>query len=314
MTPEQRASMAAIARYQHSLRKPPCTRQQDSPRDLEALSVQIMHADDSDGRIRPMRRAASCCGKPPRPPRNDPGRAMDLGGRAGRVERLHRCPTLQEPGQRSGPTAEPDNAAAWVPAVIDALRFHNQAGIDDALGHMAVATRYDEVFHDAMGAWMDAVPAFSDSGRYLAWAGWQSGGSDAGRSDGRRFPRSRPRSRRPIEELIQACQRKPACAGRLELDPPIAPRRAGSCVRPVDDHRRPIGGRRSGAFLRSRRMRGIPRAHPHAAMADGTAHAAGPGRRRKSGQDARAGGTARHVERQPRLRRCRRNCGTPTYR
>ena len=49
---------------------------------------------------------------------------------------------------------EPDNAASWVPALALASRRPDAAGVDDALAHMAAATRYDDHFGEAVRAWM----------------------------------------------------------------------------------------------------------------------------------------------------------------
>lgn len=51
---------------------------------------------------------------------------------------------------------EPDNAASSIPAIALASQRGNAAALDNALAHMATATRYDEHDGEAMHAWMNA--------------------------------------------------------------------------------------------------------------------------------------------------------------
>jgi hypothetical protein len=52
-------------------------------------------------------------------------------------------------------TLEPDNGAAWVSVVNAALQSNDGPGTEAALAHMSVASRYDEVYIEAVMAWLD---------------------------------------------------------------------------------------------------------------------------------------------------------------
>ncbi len=57
---------------------------------------------------------------------------------------------------------EPENGAAWIPAVARADDAHDVAATDDALAHMAAATQYDDKVRDLTQAWEDIVRRFPE--------------------------------------------------------------------------------------------------------------------------------------------------------
>jgi hypothetical protein len=225
MTPEQRANVAAVARYQHGMEE--SLRASASPRDW-ALSATVMHSDEqSDG-----------------PSTADAARGALLrkAAEAAPTDRLVQWIWAIAPVELSGCTAarpclnrgsalaklEPDNGATWVPAVADAVRFHDAARTDDALAHMAAATRYDEAFHDAKNAWLDAFRRFPMPPELLRLPDGKTG--DATLAAESAAMSQLNYAIPPFDELVQACRRgrRPqvpaahlancASAGRLMLD------------------------------------------------------------------------------------------------
>ena len=224
MSPTERAQMAAVARYQHGLEG--FLRASASPRD-QALSVQVMHADDRDG-----------------PDPDDPARGELLrrAAEAAPNDRLVQWTWAIAPAEVSGCVVtrpcrdrgnalarlEPDNGAAWVPVVADAIRFNDAPRVADALTHMAAATRYDEVFHDAMGAWMDAFRRFPAPAELMRSP--DGAAADASLAAGTFALAQVENASAPYEELLHACQRNGragaatalsascAQAGRLMID------------------------------------------------------------------------------------------------
>jgi hypothetical protein len=62
---------------------------------------------------------------------------------------------------------EPENAVAWL-IPLGRARMHDDASaIDDALAHMAAATRADDHFIDALGAWTQAYAESPETGATL---------------------------------------------------------------------------------------------------------------------------------------------------
>jgi hypothetical protein len=123
---------------------------------------------------------------------------------------------------------EPDNGAAWVPAVADAARFHDASRTDDALVHMAAATRYDEAFRDAKSAWLDAFRRFPMPPELLRLPDGKTGDATLAAESGAMSQLNYAIP--PFDDLVQACQRgrqgevpaarfaSCASAGRLMLD------------------------------------------------------------------------------------------------
>jgi len=225
MTPEQRANLAAVARYQNALEE--SLRASASPRDW-ALSATVMHSDDrSDG---------------PSPADASRGALLRKAAEAAPTDRLVQWLWAIAPSEISGCTAaspcvnrgnalaklEPDNAAAWVPAVADAVRFHDAQRTDDALAHMAAATRYDEAFRDAKGAWLDAFRRFPMPPELLRSPDGKAGDATLAAESGAMSQVAYALA--PFDELVEACQRDGhaevprarlancAGAGRLMLD------------------------------------------------------------------------------------------------
>jgi len=223
LTPEQQANRAAVARYQNGLEA--FLRASSSPRD-QAMSVQVMHADDRDG---------------PDPADAARGALLRQAAQAAPNDRLVQWTWAIAPEEVSGCTAaspcrdrggalarlEPDNGAAWVAVVADGVRFNDNAKIDDALSHLAASTRYDEVFHDAMSAWLDAFRRHPIPAELLRQPDGRTG--DATLAAGSFALAQVENASAPYDELVQACQqdrRAPATAraancakaGRLMLD------------------------------------------------------------------------------------------------
>jgi len=225
MTPEQQANLAAVARYQNTLEV--SLRASASPRDW-ALSATVMHSDEqSDG---------------PSPADASRGALLRKAAEAAPTDPLVQWLWAIAPAEISGCTAaspcmnrgnalaklEPDNGAAWVPAVADAVRFHDVQRTDDALAHMAAATRYDEVFRDAKSAWLDAFRRFPMPPELLKSPDGKPGDAALAAESGAMSQVTYALA--PFDELVQACQRGeraevPAArlancagAGRLMLD------------------------------------------------------------------------------------------------
>lgn len=225
MTPEQQANLAAVARYQRGLEE--SLRASPSPRDW-ALSATVMHSDErSDG---------------PLPSDASRGALLRKAAEAAPGDRLVQWLWAIAPAEISGCNAaspcvnrgnalaklEPDNAAAWVPAVADAVRFHDAQRTDDALAHMAAAMRYDEAFRDAKSAWLDAFRRFPMPPELLRSPDGKSG--DATLAAESAAMSQLTYALAPYEDLVQACQRgghpevpparlaNCAGAGRLMLD------------------------------------------------------------------------------------------------
>jgi hypothetical protein len=208
MTPEQRANLAAVARYQNGFEE--SLRASASPRDW-ALSATVMHSDEqSDG---------------PSPADASRGALLRKAAEAAPTDPLVQWLWAIAPAEISGCTAaspcmnrgnalaklEPDNGAAWVPAVADAVRFHDAQRTDDALAHMAAATRYDEVFRDSKSAWLDAFRRFPMPPELLRSPDGKSGDATLAAESGAMSQVTYALA--PYEEFIQACQR----GGRAEV-------------------------------------------------------------------------------------------------
>jgi len=225
MSPEQQANLAAVARYQHGLEE--SLRASASPRDW-ALSTTVMHADEqSEG---------------PSPDDAARGALLRKAAEAAPNDRLVQWLWAIAPAELSGCTSarpcvkrgdalaklEPDNAAAWVPAVADAARFHDAQRTDEALARMAAATRYDEAYRDAKGAWLDVFRRFPMPPELLRSPDGKAGDAALAAESGAmsQLTYALP----PFDELIQACDRHRypdvaaarfancANAGRLMLD------------------------------------------------------------------------------------------------
>jgi hypothetical protein len=140
---------------------------------------------------------------------------------------------------------DPDNGAAWVPVVADAIRFHIDTRIDDALEHLAASTRYDEGFHDAMGAWLDAFRRYPIPAELLRTP--NGGTGDATLAAGTYALAQAENAAAPYEELIQACQGN-ARAGAANTANP----RSANCARAgrlMIDRSTTIVGRLAGESL-----------------------------------------------------------------
>jgi hypothetical protein len=228
MTPEQQANLAAVARYQHGLEE--SLRASASPRDW-ALSATVMHSDErSDGPDGPLPSDASR------------GALLRKAAEAAPTDRLVQWLWAIAPAELSGCNAaspcvnrgnalaklEPDNGAAWVPAIADAAQFRDAARMDDALAHMAAATRYDEAFRDARSAWLDAFRRFPMPPELLRSPDGKTGDATLAAESGAMSQLTYALA--PYDELVQACQsgahvevplaRRANCAnaGRLMLD------------------------------------------------------------------------------------------------
>lgn len=212
MTPAQEAKLAAVVRYQHAMEA--SLRASASARDW-ALSTQVVHAGEREGA------AAEDDAR---------GALLRRAAESAPNDRLVQWIWAIAPAETSGCTAarpcrdrgsalarlEPDNGAAWVPAVADAVRFNNAQASDDALARMAAATRYDEVFHDAMGAWLDVFRRFPLPAELLQMPDGKVGDPTlAAQVDALA---QRASALAPYDELVHACQRdarQPAATARL---------------------------------------------------------------------------------------------------
>jgi hypothetical protein len=225
MAPEQRANRAAVARYQHGMEE--SLRASASPRDW-ALSAAVMHSDEqSDG---------------PSPADASRGALLRKAAEAAPTDRLVQWIWAIAPVELSGCTAatpcrnrgsalaklEPENGAAWVPAIADAVRYHDAPRTDDALAHMAAATRYDEVFSESKSAWLNAFRRFPMPQDLLRLPDGKTADATLAAESGAMGQLFYAIA--PFDELVQACQRGrhpevPAArfancakAGRLMLD------------------------------------------------------------------------------------------------
>jgi len=224
LTQEQKKSLAITTRYQHDVER--ALRLSASRRD-QALSTQLMHFDEPYGpgkadaaRGALLRKAAEGAPKD----RVVQWIWSNAAPGASGCETRHPCP------DRAGALArlEPDNAAAWVPVLAEAARSNGVAGIDGALSHMAVATRYDEVFHETMGAWFEVFRRFPPPLELLRMPDGRTG--DATLLAEVSALAQVAAAFAPYQGLVQSCQRdkhpeaaasrfeKCAKAGRLMLD------------------------------------------------------------------------------------------------
>ncbi len=212
MTPAQHAKLTAVARYQHAMEA--SLRASASPRDW-ALSTQVVHADERG-----------------EPEAEDGARGALLRKAAESApnDRVVQWIWAIAPAETSGCTAsrpcrnrgsalarlEADNGAAWVPAVADAVRFNNAQATDDALAHMAAATRYDEVFRDSMAAWLDVFRRYPLPAELLQMPDGKAG--DPALAAQVDALAQRAAAFAPYDELVHACQRdarQPAATARL---------------------------------------------------------------------------------------------------
>ncbi len=153
LTLGQRLRLDAHTRYQRELER--SLRNSASPRDW-AISAVLVHYDDptsvgasSPSRAALLRKAAAAAP-------NDrlvqwlwaSQSASDSGCDTG-----HPCPG------RSMALAhiEPDNGAAWVPAIGEAAAAGDAGRIDRTLAKMAAANRFDEMLNDSMTALLDVA-------------------------------------------------------------------------------------------------------------------------------------------------------------
>jgi hypothetical protein len=118
---------------------------------------------------------------------------------------------------------EPENGAAWIPVVTDAARNGNEVGVDDALARLAKASKYDEIYHDTLDAWTEALRRFPTTAPYKLNVdrNIDVGGDERLWTDRQAWYKAKSGSNRLYDELIQSCdhntRRPPLTAMRIEL-------------------------------------------------------------------------------------------------
>ncbi len=159
LTPQQKADFAANMRYRHGVEQ--SLRNSASPRDW-ALSTQMLEFDDpgslggpNPARAALLRKAAEAAPK---------DRLVQLIWANAQPENSG-CDAQHPCANRPEALAmlEPDNGVGWIPVINTASKANNAAGINHALARMAIATRYDEMFGEAMNAWVGVYRRYPPS-------------------------------------------------------------------------------------------------------------------------------------------------------
>jgi hypothetical protein len=152
---EQRELKEALPRYLRSLEAG--MRSSKFPRD-RALSTQVMQfdapfympamgTDPTRGEL--LRNAAEAA------PRDHLVQWIWANASAGASGCTHANPCPDR--GRALAKLEPDNGAAWIPAVAFAFQDHDEGGTDEALARMAAAKGYDDKAHELEEAWDEII-------------------------------------------------------------------------------------------------------------------------------------------------------------